>query len=273
MSESDSTIPDVVRGALLGSGFPFQTAIAQLLNPAIGWQLSASEHPWQTPSGDDQFLDIVATNGVLSVCIECKKTRKETLTFLRPLGLSHTGIIHEVRCLRAKQISDSTKRAEMFCETWDLLPPSTVSEFCVVSTSDSRKDRRMLEHDARSVVRATDAFAHYFKGRFDPNRDRLTEACLFLPLLVTNAAIYTARYRPADVSLETGEFVALPKEIEPTPWVRFRKAFTSDSGPDLGDRTVFVVQAVSLVDFLRALSPAIVQPDPSSVHYLKPPRR
>src|SRR6266481_2830597 len=211
MNEPDSTIPESVRGALLGSGFPFQTAIAHVINPSIGWQVCASEYPWQMPSGDEQFLDIAATNRRgLSVCIECKKSRKETLTFLRPVGPMSTGKnIHTVRCLNARDIPEG-KRAEIYCEDWDLTPPSTVSEFCIVSTSDSGRDQRMLERDARFVVRGTDAFAQHFVGQLPANHNPLSAPCLFLSLIVTNSRIYTVRYQPEDVSLETGEFVALP---------------------------------------------------------------
>ena len=90
----------------------------------------------------------------------------------------------------------------------------------------------------------------------------------FLAVSCHDAPIYTARYRPTDVSLETGEFLAVPGEIEKAPWVRFRKAFTAASGPDLGDRSVFVIQALSLVEFLQALSPAVVQPDKQAVHFV-----
>jgi len=130
------------------------------------------------------------------------------------------------------------------------------------NTTDSGRDQRLLERDASFVVRATDAFAHGYRERFRPDHDRSpSSACLFVPVIVTNAPLYTARYRPADVSLQTGEFVETPKDIESATCVRFRKAFTSDGGPDLGDRSVFVVNATSFVEFLDLVVAAPVQPD------------
>ena len=274
MAKQDAKVPKSVLAALQSSGFPFQTAVAHVINPSVEWALHASEYPWQTSAADGQFLDVVATNRVLFLTIECKKTRKDILTFLRLLSLSRTGLVEDFRCLRARQSLDSTKRVEIFCEEWALKPRSTSSEFCVVSTSESGRDQRLLERDAAFVVRATDAFAQDFRERFRPDRDPApSTACLFLPVIVTNAPIYTARYKPTEVSLESVEFSVPPREIDNVPWVRFRKAFTSDRGPDLADRSVFVVHAASFAEFLGQVAPAPLQPDDRApAHFIRPSR-
>ncbi len=261
MAKSKTKVPAAVLAALQSSGFPFQTAVAHVIRAVAGWSVYASEYPWRTSAGDHQFLDLVATNRNLFLTIECKKTRKDILTFLRPVGHSHTGQLDEFRCLRAGQLRDSTGRPELFCEEWALLPRSTSSEFCVVSTSDSGRDQRLLERDAGLVVRAADAFAHDFPKRFRPDHDGSPSATrLFVPVIVTNAPIYTARYRPSEVSLESGEFAAQPEEVESAPWVRFRKAFMSDSGLHLGDRSVFVVNAAAFAEFLDLIVTSPAQP-------------
>jgi hypothetical protein len=147
----------------------------------------------------------------------------------------------------------------LVCENWALWPTSRCSEFCVVSTSKSGKDQRLLERDASLVVGATDAFAQDFRERLGAVL-KLSPPRLFLPVIVTNAKIYTARYKPSEVSLETGAFQEAPKEIEKEPWVRFFKAFTSGGRPELGFRSVFVVNATSLREFLDALELAPAQP-------------
>lgn len=273
MAKADDRVPESVLAALQSSGFPFQTAVAHVISMA-GWSVCESEYPWQTSGGDSQFLDLVATNGTLFLTIECKKTRKEILTFLRPLGHPHTGttgVVKEFRCLRASQIQDSTRRLEIYCEEWAVEPESTRSEFCVVSTSQSGRDQRLLERDAGLVVRATDAFAHGRRKRFRPDRDPSPDAaCLFLPVIVTNAPLYTVRFKPTDVSLESGEFSELPQEVETAPYVRFRKAFTPDGGPDLGDRSVFIVNAASFAEFLGLVAIAPNQPDDTAqVHFFR----
>lgn len=262
MAKSKTKVPAAVLAALQSSGFPFQTAVAYVIPAVAGWSVYASEYPWRTSAGDYQFLDLVATNRNLFLTIECKKTRKEILTFLRPLGHSHTGQLEQFRCLRSGQLRDSTGRLELFCEEWALHPRSTSSEFCVVSTSDSGRDRRLLERDAGLVVRATDAFAHDLPTRFRQDHDGSPSATrLFIPVIVTNAPIYTARYGPSEVSLESGEFAVPPEEVESAPYVRFRKAFMSDGGPNLGDRSVFIVNGVAFAEFLELIATSPVQPE------------
>jgi hypothetical protein len=65
--------------------------------------------------------------------------------------------------------------------------------------------------------------------------------------------MFIADYNPVDVSLDTGQFSIPPRaKISAVTWVRFRKAF-STAGKDLGDRTVFVVAAPALAEFLLRL--------------------
>src|SRR5262249_1962630 len=78
------TPPAAVVAALHSSGFPFQTAVRREIEAAApgGRRVEATEYSWQTADGETHFLDLVATNGVIHLTIECKKTRKEILTFL-----------------------------------------------------------------------------------------------------------------------------------------------------------------------------------------------
>lgn len=79
-------------------------------------------------------------------------------------------------------------------------------------------------------------------------------ARVFVPVIVTNAKLFVARYDPEAVSLDTGQIPMMPApDLLPIDWVRFRKAFTAAYDPGLGDRTVFVVAANSLHRFLSAL--------------------
>jgi len=246
-------IPAAVFTALQRSGFPFQTAIAHVVattgrSPHDRWTVYRPEYPWRDWSGKDEFLDLVITQGRWFAAVECKKTEKEIFTFLRPLAVSHTGSQHErVRCLRGD------RRFNLFCEDWAFSPPSPDCSFCVVSTSESGKDQRLLERDASLLVRATDAFALSQEKRFEVNREPTPEDDrIYFSVIVTNAPIYTARYKPSDVSLESGKFVKNPEEVEVAPWVRFRKSFVSPVGIDLDDRTVFVVHAENLSEFLTS---------------------
>jgi len=245
------TIPEAVQQSLKSSGFPFQTAVAHVIRNSKGWSIHASEYPWRA-GNDDRFLDVVATNGKFFITVECKKTRQETFTFLRPLGDSNTGHVEDFRGLRADRYDVIPPQAHLFCETWGLWPKSPCSEFCIISTSKSGKDQRLLERDASLVVGATDAFAQDIQEHLGLGHT-LSPPYLFLPVIVTNAKIFTARYKPSEVSLDTGEFYELPKEIEEASWVRFSKTFAAGRRRDLGLRSLFVVNATALENFLQNL--------------------
>jgi hypothetical protein len=239
----------VVINALLASGFPFQTAVAQVVQRCQGYKLIGEEVAWRDDAGVDQFLDLVAQRGHVILPIECKKTQKEMLTFLRPSPADSD--VNRARCVYLSQIQDSTRRSELFCSDWQLMPKSAESAFCVVSTSSSGRDQRMLERDVQQLVRGTDAYAQRYKH--NRNVNVASQDALIVPLLVTNAKLFVADYDPANVSLETGKFeMPPPTEVLPTDWVRFRKAFTS-AGRDVGDRTVFVVAAPAFPEFLGKL--------------------
>jgi hypothetical protein len=253
---TDEKIPDAVLGALKGSGFPFQTAVAQVAKTmGSKWQVIASEYPSKSDDGEEQFLDLAITNGTLFLTIECKKTRKEIFTFLRPLGQGNTGTTAEFRCLCVERGQESEPRVLIYCEEWSLLPTTYSSGFCVVSTSESGRDQRLLERDARLLIDATDAYSEEFSKRASP-LTFIPRACLFVSVIVTNAPIYTTRYGPHEVSLDTGELPKLPRDTESVQCVRLRTAFTSKGHPDMGDRSVFVVNASRFSTLLGDLTPA-----------------
>lgn len=265
MSDKSNDIPEPVIGALLSSGFPFQTAIEKVVRRVQGCYIATEEWPWRDDTGSDQFLDLVVTKGFFVLPIECKKTQKETLTFLQPEGAD--GDIIRARCLNLTQVRDTTKRMELYCSGWNFSPKSAESAFCVVSTSSTGKDQRMLERDAQLLIRGTDAYARHFKREFirkeDPEFDRF-----IIPVLVTNAKLFIAEYDPGDVSLDTGQ-LAMPSaaKISPVSWVRFRKAFTSGH-IDLGQRTVFIVSASALTTFLNKLDHIRTIPsEDGSIHF------
>ncbi len=244
--------PAPVSAALQASGFPFQTAIEHVIRKTHEWGVLGIEFPWRDSADGDQFLDLVAGSGRFVAGVECKKTQKEKLTFLLPQGTKAV-TVDRARLLYASQIRDSTRRWELFCSTWRVAPASYESAFCVVSTSESGKDQRMLERDVGRLILGTDAYARYAAKRLavssadEPGRP-------YVPVLVTNAPLFVARYEPTEVCLDTGEFSTPPKDIAAVHWVRFRKSFPSHGGRDLGERTTFIVTAARLAQFLVELS-------------------
>jgi len=251
MDSKQSDVPKTVIGGLMASGFPFQTAITSVIQQTPNWNIITEEFPWRDDNGSERFLDLVATDGSMIIAVECKKTQKEVFSFLCPINTSDKDV-DRVRCLYLRQMQDATRRMEVFCDDWGIVPLSPESMFCVVSTSETGRDQRLLERDTHLLVHGTDAFAKIhrkvFKPQTYPEPDRP-----YLPLLVTNAPLFVARYKPSDISLDTGQFSVPPKDIIGKKWVRFTKAFISSGGRDFGDRTVFVINSIALSEFLANL--------------------
>lgn len=260
-TDQDSMARQAVVNALLASGFPFQTAIAELAQQVTDCKVVTEEFPWRDDNGAG-FLDLVVFKYDFIVAMECKKTQKEIFTFLQPAGAGEKVI--RSRCLFLTQIYDQSMRLEMYCSDWEIKPNSLESMFCVVSTSDSGKDQRMLEKDAQLLIRGADAFARHFKQELKPKPAEEPDRVV-VPLIVTNAKLFEAKYQPGNVSLETGQLPATAQpDISPIEWVRFRKTFTA--GGDRGDRTVFVVAASSLQKFLDGLDKVSSPPFRGRVH-------
>jgi hypothetical protein len=255
MPKVDETIPKEVMPSLRASGFPFQTRIRHEITCHNGWAVHVSEYPWLDGMNRDNFLDIVAIKGRCILAIECKKTGHEIYTFLLPLGGPSTGLVDEFYGVQVKYITEGGRINLYPHETWKIEPRSCSSEFCVVGSGKAGKEQgRLLERDASLLVRATDFFAADQRELSKLPDEELPR--VLLPVIVTNAEIYTARYKPTDVSLKTGEFKEKPEELEAAPWVRFSKSFTADRGRDIGHRSVFVVNATSFEDFLEKLEMA-----------------
>jgi hypothetical protein len=80
--KSDDPVP-VLISALSGSGFPFQTAVAAEIRATKLFQVD-EEVAWNSCDGSTRFLDLVASNERVRICIECKALRNDNLVFLLP---------------------------------------------------------------------------------------------------------------------------------------------------------------------------------------------
>lgn len=248
MAEATDRIPTKIIEAVRGSGFPFQTAVRYAIRTHPGkYRIHASEYPWRNRKNEDSFLDLVCNNRQLVLTIECKKTKQEKYIFLLPQGSeASTGDTFDFRCVRLNLEADN-KTTRVYCEDHELDPRCPAAEFCVVSTNSKE---RMLERDAAMLISASDAFAH---DKSEWQRINISPPFLIVPVLITNAGIYTVRYLPTEVSLNSGEFEKMPEEQNPVPWIRFSKSFVAGSGRDIGYRSMFVVNASHLNDFLGKL--------------------
>jgi hypothetical protein len=232
--------------ALKKSGFPLQTRIEHEIRAryASGWKVLASEHPWRSGDGD-QFIDLIANCGTVVLVVESKKAQERSLLFLRPFRET-TG---KVRTCTVWHFEPSRRTGSSYgidIMDIDLEPASYRAAFCV---STDKSSQRLLEQDARLVVSAADVLVEQFTIAHQLRRS------FFLPVIVTTAPLSTLRYKPTEISLETGNYDKLdPKEIESIPWVRFHKTLTAHEGSVA--RTVFVVNSAALPMFLDEISRA-----------------
>jgi hypothetical protein len=247
MPGTNRKIPDAVTRSLRLSGFPFQTAIRHEIGRHDKWKVHASEHAWrENPEQQEKFLDIVARRGRLVLAIECKKTGKETYTFLLPSDKPLRVRVSDFYGVQFQFFREQGRSNSNYA-TWLIQPESCSSEFCVVGSSSGGKGR-LLENDAGLLVRAAEVFALDRQEHYKlPDQDLPR---VVLPVIVTNAEIYTAHYDPTEVSLETGELKEGSEKLEQVSWIRFCKSFTADK---LGERSVFVVNASAFGDFLEEL--------------------
>jgi hypothetical protein len=234
-----------VVAALMKSGFPLQARVEHEIEArgASGWKLLASEYPWRDPDGEDQFVDLIANCGCVVLVIECKKAQERSLSFLRPVGRETTGLVRTTTLLHLEQNQGAGRPFGIAPRDVDLDPASYRAQFCV---STEKSSQRLLEPDARAGVLAAEAVVERFPQAELPSRT------FAIPTIVTTAPLYTLRFEPTEVSLDTGSFTDFdPRAIEAISWIRFHKTFTVQTGLP---RTVFVVNASALPTFLDEVS-------------------
>jgi hypothetical protein len=257
-------------GIANASGFPLQLRVEHEINSVPSWEVIATEHHWEhEASGQDGYIDIVARtdhNVWVRVVVECKKATGLPWIFFVP-----------------EPAEDSVKRAHLLCTCEEPKAPDTPfwAEMCVNPESHEshystvrgqhKNHRATLENTAELLLRSTEGLA------VEESSVVLKRAYYYTPIVVTAADLKLCTFSTECVSLETGEFPAEDVCFKDIPWIRFCKGLASghrmpsmrqvtvssqeSSAPqDLSEanidkeRTVFVVQAKALSDFLGAFS-------------------
>ncbi len=197
----------------------------------------------------------VGTQGLV-LTIECKKTDGDDYVFLQPTPAS-TGLGRDARviCTQPDIVEMSHKLRPVHFWWRGLVPESYQAEFCVL-----RKEKGLLERDAKLLLRATLAYAN-----LTTNSPGLAYRPL-LPMLVTNAKLFVMHYPAGAVSLESGTLESRDKaRLEAVSFVRFTKSFFSSRTQDLGTHTVLVVQARAFEQCLELLSGDLPQYRPDDL--------
>jgi hypothetical protein len=252
--------PDIL-GIVNASGFAFQLGIEHVVRDAreTGWNVATRENPWRhSDSRTAGFADLVLQKGWATLVLECKRTRPEAnWVFLVPS--SEGGDSRSVTCAWTDWALRGGGLAG-FAEV-EFYPASPVSGFCVVR-GHGENDSPMLERICGTLLDATEAIAHeqlQIDQHVDRERRRLR---VYVPLVVTNATLSLCGFDPAAVSLSEGRIA--DAAWQSVPFIRFHKGLRThlldppSRGNSLRDtlrareRSVFVVSAPHLVDFLRA---------------------
>lgn len=243
---------DLVK-ALSASGFPMQTAVASAIR-ALGMYDIQEELAWRHPDGSDRFLDMAAVGAQVHVLIECKKTLQDKFVFLLPEEgepALPTPLLHGIYLC---QVQDSTLRGAVAWGRLSAVPTTYNSMFCVTRSSSSN---RLLESDVQPLVRASEAYALDRYKNFRPQQHQ-AKSVPCVPVLITNAPLFVARYRPGEVSLESGVYEARTEHLSPIKLIRFYKQFTTTFDIEARVRTVFVAHTSAIVELLKGLGSADV---------------
>lgn len=235
-----------------------------------GWRVEAMEIPW-SEMRNSGFIDLAITREKAIGIIECKKVNNaDSLVFLvhRDQDASVTRCTLEVYMqelpesggyelpgMRAMQMQSECRYAVADC---NMLAKSPESSYCV-APKGPRSANLDLDGIASNLLESCEGLLGDWNFVLSARRT----ACI--PIIVTNAHLYTCTFDPAQMDLGSSD---LPKlaSFQTQPFVRFRKAFRHSGGrlaPDEKDslaqvmeectRTVFVVNARGIVPFLAGL--------------------
>jgi hypothetical protein len=251
-----------VRRIVDSSGFPLQIGIANFIardSEHHHFHVLHSEHSWRGADGQGGFIDLVIEHPTLRYLfvIECKRLLEGSWIFLVPN--SKTAARRHAK-VGLTQFDPASKTYRLFnWQNCPLEPTTPEAAYCVVKDQDER--RPILERLGSECIAATEAFAQEDAVRVEAARIEMPYA--YASVIVTTADLTVARFDAGSISLTDGKIPEL--KTESVPFLRFRKqlsishsGFKSDEIRDKGaraisyakERTVFVVQATALLDFV-----------------------
>ncbi len=264
---SEKTLDEKLLDLINASGFPFQLALKQLIDGTSRehqWSVVTEEHLWRHPNtGASGYADLVLQHVALifRCVVECKRVKDNgQWVFLRAPE-------HSSRADRLSTFWAYRRHTQNTYSGWvdvDFEPASPEVPFCVLFGNDER--RPMLERIADELLTATEAIGIEEVNFVAPASADWRTVLFYIPVIITNAVLYIAELKPANMSMETGRLSAEDCTFSPTPVVRFRKGmythFPCASTPKISrealrslnqvrQRSVLVLNSASLIDTLR----------------------
>ena len=252
MSSSDSGLLSLVNA----SGFLFQLRVEQEIiatQAKHGKAVLAREYPWlHTTTQHAGFIDLITSAGTNGkIVFECKRVKAAEWVFLVPPQSKPTT---SVRVLWTRRFSDTHQGAAW--DSFSLKCQSLKSQFCVVR-GQADAQQPMLERIATILLVSVEALADEELALNHPVG--WSGLRFYFPAIVTTAVLQACHVDPSDIDLSTGELGTAT--FEEVPYIRFTKSMSTslkssklpstlqESVPE-GDRTVFVVSATHLEQFL-----------------------
>lgn len=264
------------------SGYPFNMAVAETIRRSQNrqsWRVEAEEIPWSRMR-ESGFIDLAIVRDRAIGVIECKKVNNDDrLVFLVRQDQSPV----QTRCkleVYSRELPKSERgsgvqmlfESRFFVVDCNMPSGSPESSYCV-APKGGKSANLNLDGIASDLLESCEGLL----GDWDYSLPgELTAA---IPIIVTNARLYTCVFDPGQIDLGS---VDLPSAtmFQSQAFVRFRKAFRHSGGRfgrettdtlmqvvEEGERTVFVVDSRHLVAFLAGLRAlACCYPDDGKVH-------
>lgn len=254
------------------SGFPYQLRIEHEIRTTRSehrWSIASHEHPWQIPvgGGADGYIDLVLEHDrdtANRLVIECKRVAPRNGHPVQWLFLIPENEPKEKTMASCLEVQSSlppvmTYPAQPFNHPWetvDVTMPSLEAEFCIMP-----KDEPLLEARCSQLLESVEGLGEE-EARI-ARSSKLNSYRLFIfPVLVTTAKIRVCFIDPGQINIADGNLSGLStREVS---FIRFRKSMAT-SFPDgkfdnlrqahsARERTVFIVNGESIVEFLKAFN-------------------
>lgn len=271
MANQDDTLKQINK-----SGFPFQLRVEHEILRTQGehiWSVASREHPWTSvDKATSGFIDIVLNgnhNPPLRLVIECKRIKADDATQLRWVFLIPDREQQPTRLASCFQVgirsgqNHEGKPDWNDIRVWDdvqMLQVSDQSEFCILQNDGQRK-QPILESLAAEVLESVEGLAEEEVNVRRSSNQRAWNTLLIFPAIVTNAEIAVCHLDPANIKITDGTLDPEEVKIEIVPFIRFRKTLATSLPPNpffdlkaankARERTVFIVNAASLLKFLK----------------------
>lgn len=244
------------------TGYPFQLNLKRQIEDTFQkhrCSVEVEEHRWvNSKTNEEGFIDLVLRKEGfnLRLVIECKRLNG-TWTFLVP---------QENPREQNSAISLLVEHSEINRKWTEirLRPSSLEASFCVPETS-GQSDNRTLEKIAGKLLLSLEYLESEETNIFVQTRRsaniQAPHTMIYLPIIVTTAQLQAIQFSASNITKNDAKLIADKSKIIPIEYIRFTKnlATTFQSPPNMihltelnqaYDRTVFVVQAESFINFL-----------------------